>query len=251
MADDANPRVVIGDNQPPPTPYEAVKLHMDDLLLEARNWADNAAVETQGQADEISRLIDDLNKAVKAADEARVKEKAPFDEIVQEIQDRYNAYIAPAKNKQPGKITVAIDALKATLKPYLDKLAAEKRAAEEAARRAAEEAAQKAAEAMRAAEATDLAAREEAERLAGLAARAEAEAKRAASDKAHAHGGERAMGLKKTFTPQMIDAKAALLHYLNTQPETIKAYLLTLAEQDVRAGKRQIPGFEIIEGTKL
>ena len=133
------------------------KTHMDDLLTEARNRADGQAVENQAQADDISRLIEDLRLAGNAADEARVAEKKPLDEQIDEIQTRYNAYIAgmKAKVKTPGKVTVAIDALKAALHPYLAKLKAEQDAIAEAARKTAEEAAQKAAdEAAKAAEGT-------------------------------------------------------------------------------------------------
>lgn len=241
----------LGHNNPPPSPFEAVQCHMDDLLTEARNWADGAKVENQEQADEISRLIEDLNKAEKAADDVRVAEKAPFDDIIAEIQDRFNAYIAPLKNKKPGKIPLAVSALKATLKPYLDALDAQKRAAEAEARRIAEEAAERAREAMQAVEATDLAGREQAEDLVNAARQAEAAANRAANDKAHASGGSRAMGLRRTFTPVMTDRKAALLHYLATRPADVTEFLLGLAVEEVRAGKRTIPGFDVVEGTAL
>lgn len=241
----------IGHNQAPPTPFEACQAHMDDLLTEARNWADGATVENQAQADEISRLIEDLRLAAEAADGARVDEQAPHKAMVDEIQGRFNAYIAPLKNKVPGSVPLAMDALKRTLKPYLDGVEAEKRAKEAAALRAAQEAADKAAAAMRAADPTDLASREAAELLVAHAHRAESEAKRAANDKAQALGGSRALGLKRTFTANLIDRKAALVHYLTTQPDTIQAYLITLAQADVQMGKRTIPGFEVIEGTRL
>jgi hypothetical protein len=38
----------IGHNNPPePTPYEAVKVHLDDLLTEAANWADGRRSRTR------------------------------------------------------------------------------------------------------------------------------------------------------------------------------------------------------------
>lgn len=244
----------IGANNPPDlTPYEAVKCHMDDLLTEAHNWADGVAVESQAQADEISRLIGDLYEAGCAADDARVKEKKPHDDEIAEIQSRYNAYIAGLKAKatNPGRVTVAIAALKATLKPFLDKQEADKRGAEDAAKKAAQEAADKAVAAMRAADITDLGARQEAEALVVQAQQAATAATRAANDKARAKGGSRAMGLTRTFTPVMKDRKAALIHYVTTRPDDVAAFLQSLAEGDVRRGKRQIPGFEVVEGTKL
>jgi hypothetical protein len=244
----------LGHNNPPePTPYEAVKIHLDDLLTEAGNWADGSGVENQAQADEVSRLIEDLRKGGDAADDARLTEGKPFKVKLDAIQTRWNVYIAGFKSKvkNPGKVPVAIDALKATLKPFLDRLAAEKAAAEAAARRIAEEASRKAAEAFRTAQASDLAARQAAEALEAEARAAQARATAAANDKAHAKGGSKAMGLTRTWTPVMVDRKAALIHYAKTRPEDLQGFLQGLAAADVREGKRQIPGFDIQEGTRL
>lgn len=243
-----------GHNNPPaPTPFEAIKAHLDDLLLEARNWADGVAVETQAQADEVSRLMEDLRKGGDAADDARIVEKKPHDDVIEEIQSRWNAYIGGLRSKvrNPGKVVVALQALTATLEPYLQRLKAEKDAIAAKARQEAQDAADKAAAAMRAADASNLAAREAAEALVEEARLAQSAATRAANDKAHALGGSRAKGLTTTWTPVMVSAKDALSHYVKTQPDEIKACLLRLAEQDVRTGKRKIPGFEVQEGTRL
>ncbi|KMS60004.1 hypothetical protein V474_07925 [Novosphingobium barchaimii LL02] len=61
-----------------------------------------------------------------------------------EIQDRYNAYIAPMKNRKPGSVMKAKFALGNLLTPWLNKIESEKREREKAAREA-EEAARKAA----------------------------------------------------------------------------------------------------------
>jgi 5'-deoxynucleotidase YfbR-like HD superfamily hydrolase len=73
-----------------------------------------------------------------AAEAERLKEKAPLDKQIADIQDRYNEYIAPLKNKKPGKVPMAVSALKALLTPYLQKQEDEKRAIAEAARKEAE-----------------------------------------------------------------------------------------------------------------
>lgn len=256
MADDANPRIFVGANGPPEpikvlTPYEATKIHADDLLIEGRNWADGAKCESQAHADEISRLIDDLNKGADAMDGARVKEKAPLDEQIAEIQDRYNLYIAPLKNKKPGKIFLAIDSLKATLKPFLD--AEAKRIADAAAeaKRIADEAAAKAAEALRAAPRENLGAREAAEELMEVARLAEKDANRAAKTKAHARGGSRAIGLTTHYIAEITDRKATLLHYVVRQPDALAECLRILAQVDVDAGQRQIPGVTVRTETRL
>lgn len=252
--EDENPRVAVGDNNPPePTSFEAVKVNMDDLLVEAKNWADGKAVETQAQADDISRLIEDLRLAGHAAEGVRVVEKTPLDEKIDEIQNRYNAYIGGMKSKvkNPGKVVVAMEALKACLYPFLAKLKAEQDAIAEQARKVAQEAAQKAAEALQAAPVGDLAGREEAEALVADAAQLLSVAKRAEAEKPQAHGGSKAMGLTKTYTPVMTNARDAILHYMKDQPEEFVALVQRLAAVDVREGKRVIPGFDVVEGTKL
>lgn len=252
LAIDAERIAGLGHNRPPePTSWEAIKVHMEDLLVEAYAWADGTTVENQAQADEASRLVGDLNKAAKAAEDLRVEEKKPFDEALAEIQGRFNPYIADRKNKTPGKVWKAVDALKACVKPYLDKLEDERKAEAEKARLAAEEAVRAAAEAARAAAPSDLGAQDSAEDLIAAAHRAQADAKRIEAARPQARGGERAMGLRRTFTAIMTDRKAALIHYVTTRPDDLAGFLQTLADRDVREGKRTIPGFTVEEGTAL
>lgn len=232
-----------GANHPPKSPYDAIKAHLDDLLTEARNWADGQEIETQAQADEVERLKEDLRRGGVAADEARVVEQAPWNQLIAESQGRYNFYIAPLKNKTPGKVSVAISALAATLTPWKQKLEAEARAKAEAARKAAQEAADKAAAAMRATQASDIEARESAEALVNDAARKAAEAKRAE--------GSKVSGLRSFWSPVMTDKREALKHYLETNPDAVIGFLQQLAEADVRAGKRQIAGFDVVEERRV
>ena len=177
---DTERAVGLGHNQPPeqtpPTPYEAVKVHIDDLLVECRNYADGVAVETQGQADEVSRLIEDLRLAIAAADEARIAEKTPLDKKVAEIQERYNALIADNKTLT-GSAVRASKALKATLEVYLQAEEAKRAAAAEEARQIAAKAEADALAALRAAEPTDLGAREDAEALIVVARQADTAAR--------------------------------------------------------------------------
>lgn len=236
---------------PAATPFELIREHIEDLLVEAHAWADGTTVETQAQADEASRLIDDLRKAAKAAEDAQIDEQKPHDDAVAEIRARYRPLIQDAKTKNPGKVWKAIDALKACVKPFLDRLEDERKAAAAKAREEAEAAARAAAEAARAAQASDLAAQEAAEDLIAAAHQAAAEAKRIENSRTQARGGERAMGLRRTFVPVMTDRKAALLHYVAQQPDAFVDLLQRLAAQDVRGGKRQIPGFAVEERTAL
>lgn len=241
MADDAQAVAGLGHNSPPiATPFEAIKVHMDDLLVEARNWADGKPVENDAQAGEIDRLIDDLRKAEKAADDARKEEVAPLDVQRDAIQDRYNEYIAPLKNKKPGRLSMALAALKATVEPWRKAKLAEAAAAAEAARLEAARAAEEAAAAVRNA-AGDLTAREAAEDM----VRAAEDAQRAA--KVATKAATTGTGLTTFWRAEMTSQKAAILHYMNTDPEQFVALAQRLADADVYAGKRSIPGFNVIE----
>ncbi|WP_201829651.1 hypothetical protein [Microvirga zambiensis] len=230
---------VIGHNNPPePTPFERAEAQIIMLFDEAKNWLDGEGIATQAQADDVSKLLDMIRKAKKAADEARVEEKRPHDEAAKEVQEKYKPLLT--------RCDLAADAAKKALAPFLEKLEAEKRAKAEAARREAEGKARAAQEAIRAAQATDLAAREAAEALIQDAKKAEAVAKRAENDKAHGKGGSRAVTLRTTYRPVLKDAREAARYYWKTRQSELEAFLLTLAEKDVRAGQQDIPGFDII-----
>lgn len=230
-------------------PYDLITESIEDLLVEARNFADGDAVNNQAQADQVSRIIDGLNKHAKALDDARIEEKKPLDEQVNAIQTRYGAWIADRKNKTPGKVWKAVDALKAALAPYLRKLDDEKREKERIAREEAEQAARAAAEAIRAADATNLEAREAAEEKVREAEDAQRAAKIAANDRAHATGGERAMGLRTKHVGTIIDLNEAVKFYWRQDDGPFRRLVQSMVDADVRAGRRgsMIPGVAITE----
>jgi hypothetical protein len=233
------------------TPFDLIADHLEDLISEARNFADGEPVASQGQADAVSALIESLRIAAKDADAERVRENKPHDDAKAAVQAKYAPLIADPKNKNPGKVWKAIDALKACLQPYLAKLDAEKREAERVAREAADKAAKDAADAMRAAAADDLQAREEAEALIADAEAAAKLATAAAGDKAHATGGSRAMGLRSVWKAELKDAQIAAGFFWKRDPSVFNAFLQKLADEDVRAGKRSIPGFDVTEARVL
>lgn len=255
----------IGHNNPPPdeparvteivTPeWEGVKIHMDDLLTEARNWADGAEIANQDQADAVGKLRQLLQDAANLADSARVAEKKPLGDKIAEIQDRYNAYIAPMKNKAPGSVSKAVNALGNVLSVWLNKLADEKREREDAARKQAEEAAAKAIEARKALDvSTDLAASDEAATLLDAAEDAARTLRSVEREKVQAKGEFRAIGLRSYWRAQPIDGEGgkALVYYAKRYPDRVKAFLQTLADEDVSAGAREIPGFTIIEDRRV
>lgn len=242
---------LIGHNHPPadaePTPFEMSEVEIGDLFAEAKNWLDGEPVSSQAQADAVSKLIDDLRKAGKLADERRVAENKPFDDGKAEVQARYAPLISDTKSIK-GKVPLAIEMAKKALTPWLQKLEEEKAAAAKKAREEAEAAERAAQEALAAARAADdLSKREEAEKLLAQAKTAEAVADKAENAKAHATGGSKAMGLRSVWRAEMTDPRAAAAHYWQTRRPDVDAFFQGLADADVRAGKRDIPGFMIAE----
>lgn len=231
--------------------FLALKAHAEDLLTEARHWADGAAIETEAQASEVARLIRALQRTGGLLDDARVAEKKPLDEQIAEIQERYNALIAglKTKNSKPGSITRAVTALDAVTKRWLLKKDQERRDREAAAQAEAQRLADEARAAQQAADPTDLGAMEAAAEAMDGAIEAQREAQRIASETVSVKGsdGSRAIGLRKTYRPVLKDRKAALIHVATTDPEALTLFLCARAEAAVRAGARSVPGFDVVE----
>lgn len=227
---------------PNATPFDLITESINDALIEAKNWADGTPAETQEQVDEIARLIDDLNANAKALEAERVAEKKPLDDKIQAIQDRYNVFLAPLKNRTPGKVPTAIDALNAAKRPFLLKREQE---LEEARQKAIAEAAAKAkeaADALVAANAADLSAREAVEDKIKEAEDAAAAAKAAGAVKAHAHGGGRAQGLRSRTVAEITDLNAAVRHYWKQDADPFRALVQKLADDDARQNRRSAEG---------
>ncbi len=229
----------IGHNQPPKTPFEIAEDRIETLHVEASNWLDGEAIESQGQADAVSKLLSDARTARKEADAARKVDAKPFDDGKKEVQELYKPLLARAD--------VIADLCKKVLAPFLAKIDAEKKATAERARIEAEETAAKAREAFAKADPTDLAAREEAERYADDAKAAESHAKHTAKDKAAAKGGARAVTLRSVWTGTITDLTATARHYWKTDRAALEDMIAEMVQRDVRAGKRDIPGVEITE----
>ena len=230
----------IGHNQlPEPTPYEAIKVHADDLLLEARNWADGSRIENQQQADALSALIDQLRKGAQAVDNVRKAEKQPHMDAAKAVDALFN----PIKDK----LDLAVTATKKTLAAWLLELERRQREAAEQAAREAEAARRQAALARALIDESDLEGLEAAAEATDNAAQLAKDAKRAENAKAHATGGARAIGLRSYFTPRRVSSKDAMTHYWATRREEVEAFLDQIARSDVARGVRSIPGYEILE----
>lgn len=230
----------IGHNNPPePTAFDAFTIHIGDLFEEAKNHLDGAGINTEAEAEAVSKLLDLIRTAAKDADKARVEAKKPHDDAAKAVQALWKPLLERAD--------LAVDTCKKVLAPWLERKEAAARAAAEAARREADERAQAAQEAMRQADISDLASRERAEALVKDADRAATAANRAEKTRAQATGGARATTLRTSYRPELTDASAALRHYVATNPDAIKVCLQQLAEADVRRAIRTIPGFTVHE----
>lgn len=262
-----NPRVKLGDNNPPAelTPYEKAKKRIDDLFTEAKLWLDGAVVDNKDLADGIKNLRDEIKAAHTVADEARKAENKAYDDGKAEVQERYNALIGKT-TKVTGLTLKALAAIDKALEPWLkaedDRIEAEAAAA----RKIADEAFAKAQEAIRASDPSNLTEREAAEELLGDAKQANRDANRAENTTAKVAGnfGNRAISLRKVYTATLNPASAdgkiedgrvlALRHFCKTRPREVCEFLQTMANEHVRYGDHsadEIPGFTITMERKL
>ncbi|WP_454798552.1 hypothetical protein [Novosphingobium lindaniclasticum] len=264
---DANPRAVIGGNNPPeetpapnPDGRAAIDTHVADLLTEVANWADGVAIETDGQAAAVGKLHRDLQAAASLVDDNAAKEKKPHNDAVTEIGAWQNGYTAKDLKKTPdGKLTNAIAATGRLSAAWLQKAEDERKAREQEAADAAFAAAQKAiALRTEAKETTDLAVMDRAEdALAGAKALLrEAETVAKTKVRVDAGEGQRAMTLRSIYHAELIDAPnswaLAYGHY-KQNPEFMAEFhglIQRWATRDARIEAtrvRGIPGFNIRE----
>ena len=227
----------IGSNNPPP--FDAFSLHIEELIENAKQFLDGQPIETQGQADEVDKLLDMIRTAKKDADKERAAEKKPHDDAGKAVQAKWKPLL--------DRCDIATDTAKKALVPWLEKLEAEQRAAAAKAREEAESKRQAALQAEREAASANLEAIERVELARKEAEQAEREANRADKAKAHATGGSRAIGLRSYWVAEITDRRELLAHYMRTRPADLEAWLQDQADKDVRAGIRNIPGAAIKE----
>jgi hypothetical protein len=250
IGDNGGPPLVEPVTTTDPKGWDAIKTHLDDLLLEAGNWADGVEIVNQQQADTVARLKQDLQDGASLAETARVGEKKPLDEKIAEIQDRYNEYIAPLKNKKPGIVSKSTAALNNLLTAWLNKLDAEKRDRERVAAAAAQAAAAEAIAARtEAKETTDIQVMDRADDMLAQAEALLRQAKGVSNEKVQAQGSVRAIGLRSYWSAEITDTRAAMLHYIGTHRAEFDALVQRLADADARneATRRTIPGVHFKE----
>lgn len=232
----------IGHNNPPEaTPFDLSAAESEDLVLEAKNWLDGSGVNSEADAEGVSKLLDMARKGSKRADEARKAEKRPHDDAGKAVQAKWAPVIS--------RYTLTEDTCKQALAPYLRKKDDEQKAIAAEARRKADEEAAAAVEAIRASRQgeADLEAREQAERQLEQAKQSEADARRAEGAKAHAKGGTRAVGLRTVWKSEVTDANAFARWVWTNRNDELLTFLADLARREVHGGMRAIPGVTITE----
>lgn len=229
----------IGHNQPPePTPLEAFTAHVDDLMMEAKNWLDGGQVDSEELAEGVAKLLALARSTEKDADKARVEEGEPHRKRWLEV----NASWAPLADR----LKMIQSTAKASLKPWLDKKEADAKA--EAARlqaEAAEKAQAASAAVFAAAKGTDLEAIEEAEALLKDAKRTAKAATRAGSSRATVGGGGRAVSIRRVKKARIVNLTEAARHYWSTDRDALQNLIQQLADRDAREGIAKIPGCEV------
>ena len=224
----------IGHNGPPSDPFEAIAADILDLFELAESALTGEPIANQSQADQINQIAKDALKAGQAADAARKEEKRPHDEAAKAVQAKWTPLITKAELAHSTALK-ALTPWNLEIQRQKDEAAAKARAEAEALAEAARKAAQEAAQ------------------TADLSARAEAEALLKEADKLTktANRIDRApTGLRTVWHAEITDRRSALNHYLKTAPEEFVATIQRLADQDIRAGVRNIPGVTAIEEKK-
>jgi hypothetical protein len=230
----------IGHNIPP-DPAAAFALHLDDLEEQARQFLDGEPVETEKQAEAVSRLLGMVRKAANDADDARKAEKKPHDEAAKAVQSKWKPILE--------KADLIAETAKKALAPFLRRQEEAQRAAAEAAaqeaRELAEAAAQTAAQANPESlyDQTTLKVRQEA------AVDAQKRADRLGKAKPQASGGERAVGLRSYYRAEIIDPIAFGKWAWERRRGEYLQFLELLAKREA-TGPKTIPGLIIHEERK-
>ena len=222
----------VGHNQPPRTVFDEI----GDLHLEATAWLDGEAIENDAQAEALGMLIVMLTDAAKRCDEERDAKGRPFHEAHKAVQAEYKPHLDKAK--------LALDVAKEVRDKWLRYKQAILDEQARIARVVAAEEKRIADEAIRASRG-NLAAREQAEALLEAARAAEHKAVALAKAQPPAIGGRRTVS--KKWEAVLVDMSAASGWAYKNHQFSMSEWLITIANADVKAGLRTIPGFEIKE----
>ena len=231
-------QVGVGHNNPP-TPFDEAKAQIDGLYDEAKNWLDGAGVQSEADAEGVSKLLDLLRKAEKGADTLRKGEKQPHDDAAKAVQEKWKPILS--------RVALAVDACKGALTPFLARKEAAQRAEAEARRQEADAAERADQEAFASTRVDDLEGREHAEQLLDLAKDISGQAARAEKAKPNAKGGARAIGLRTYRRAEVTDANVFAKYVWQYHRDELTEFLDALAQRLVTATAATLPGVTIHE----
>lgn len=240
-----NPRVVIGDNNPPADPLEAITIHVETLFETAQGFLNGDPIASEEEAADVARLIADTRQIKTDAEALRKAEAKPFDDGKAAVQARWT----PITDDKKGRCALIIQTALKVQTVWLAKVEARKVEAARLARIAADEAQAKAIEMAQAVDRTNLEARAAVDAAFDQADAALKAASRAEKDKAQAKGGDaKAIGLVSVWTATITDRRAALNHYIQRNPDDFVELIQSLADHEARHGPRNAKGVTFTEG---
>ncbi len=236
MSDEINAK----HNQP--EPFTLYSESIGDLLLEAENFLDGKDIETEEQEQAVASILTRLRREANAADDQRKAEKRPHDEAAKAVQAKWQPLLS--------KADLAVGVCKNALAKRLEAKEAAQRAAAEAARQEAARQAEAAVQAAASVSDTDLAGQTTLRVLRENAADLEKKAAKLDKKPVRATGGERAVGLRASYSAEVIDPKEFGRWLWENRREEYLAFLTARAIHESKNGDRGIPGIRIITERK-
>jgi hypothetical protein len=232
----------LGHNNPP-SEYDIILEAVNDLVEEAKGWADGENVQDEAQEKGVSDLINLLRKQKTAVTKWHKKEKEPYLIAGKAVDAK--------KNDVAKKIDLATDALKNCLAPYLAEKERQRIAEIERQRKEAQEAERKAREAIEAArKENDLEATVERENAIQAAKQAQAQVNKTVKEKANAKSSfGRALTTREDYEVDLMSVEDAFEYFKNNPKVHDLLSSLALAEARQTKGKH-IPGF-IVSSKKV
>jgi hypothetical protein len=220
-----NERAVIGGNNPPVDPFEALSRHAGDILELADGVLTGSVIESAQQAAQLEELKADISRAIRDMDAARKAEKEPHDLAAKAVQAKWTPIIKKLQtaNEVAAK---ALTAIKLEQEQERQRLITEKRA--EAEKLQAEALAK-----FHDSRPSDLGARYEAEEA----------AKRANIASVTANKIEReATGLRTYCAAHIVDFDQFLQFMLLQRIDDLTGLLNQYVQTQKNAGVRRLPG---------
>lgn len=234
------PEVPVMGHNNPPSPFEDAQTKIENLYGEAKHWLGGDPIDSEELAEGVTDLLNQLRAAGKEAETLRVEEKKPHDTAAKAVQAKFKPL--------SDMVGLATDAAKKALQPWLVKKAEEKAAEDARLQAKADEAAQREREAGEKARGDDLGDQQALLEAEEASNKAKAIAKHAENKSSGMKvGGAKAISLRTSYEPELTDGPAAAEHYWKTKRASMEGFLLSLASDDVRAGKHTIPGFIVHE----